>query len=282
MGAFVNLETTKIGFIGFGNMASAMADGWIASDAVLAENMCACAGRFDALKVRCEERGMHALENAEAVVEASDVVIIAVKPYMIERVLGPVAQLLVDKVVLSVAAGWDCESYERVIPGARHLSTVPNTPVAINEGVITCEKASTLTEDDHALVFALLDLLGTPVEVETRLLSVAGTVGGCSPAFIAMVIEALADAAGSHRPGLVDQMGIFIVPEGLHGQLWGNPWYKTVFLFLQKIAVHDGVEACGGACNDAGAAGGSGSHQIAVAQTMLHDFLPKLCPTTLR
>ena len=72
------------------------------------------------------------------------------------------------------------------------------TPVAINEGVIACEKASTLTEADHDLVFALLDLLGTPVEVETRLLSVAGTVGGCSPAFIAMVIEALADAAVKH------------------------------------------------------------------------------------
>ncbi|MFR3451913.1 MAG: pyrroline-5-carboxylate reductase family protein [Collinsella sp.] len=64
--------------------------------------------------------------------------------------------------------------------------------------MIACEKASTLTEADHDLVFALLDLLGTPVEVETRLLSVAGTVGGCSPAFIAMVIEALADAAVKH------------------------------------------------------------------------------------
>ncbi len=174
----MNLDTVKIGFIGFGNMASAMADGWIASGAVLAENMCACAGRFDALKSRCEERGMHAIasgavlaenmcacagrfdalksrceergmhafEDAAAVIEAVDVVIVAVKPYMIERVLGPVAQLLADKVVLSVAAGWDCEAYERVIPGTRHLSTVPNTPVAINEGVIACEKASTLTE----------------------------------------------------------------------------------------------------------------------------------------
>lgn len=194
----MNLDTVKIGFIGFGNMASAMADGWIASGAVLAENMCACAGRYEALVSRCEVRGMRAFEDAAAVIEAVDVVVVAVKPYMIERVLGPVAQLLADKVVLSVAAGWDCEAYERVIPGTRHLSTVPNTPVAINEGVIACEKASTLTDADHELVFALLELLGSPIEVETRLLSVAGTVGGCSPAFVAMVIEALADAAVKH------------------------------------------------------------------------------------
>lgn len=194
----MNLDTVKIGFIGFGNMASAMADGWIASGAVLAENMCACAGRFDALKSRCEERGMHAFEVAVDVVEVSDVVVVAVKPYMIEDVLGPLAARLSGKAVLSVAAGWDCAAYEAVIPGARHLSTVPNTPVAINEGVIACEKTSTLTDEDHDLVFSLLELLGSPIEVETRLLSVAGTVGGCSPAFVAMVIEALADAAVKH------------------------------------------------------------------------------------
>lgn len=194
----MNLDTTKIGFIGFGNMASAMADGWIASGAVPAENMCACAGRYDALVSRCEGRGMRALKSAADVAESSDVVVVAVKPYMIEDVLSPIAGALADKTVLSVAAGWDCEAYERVIPGTRHLSTVPNTPVAINEGVIACEKTSTLTGADHELIFGLLELLGSPIEVETRLLSVAGTVGGCSPAFVAMVIEALADAAVKH------------------------------------------------------------------------------------
>ena len=47
----------KIGFVGFGNMASAMADGWIAAG-VTASDMCACAGRYDALVERCEARGM--------------------------------------------------------------------------------------------------------------------------------------------------------------------------------------------------------------------------------
>ena len=49
----------KIGFVGFGNMASAMADGWIAAG-VAASDMCACAGRYDALVERCEARGMAA------------------------------------------------------------------------------------------------------------------------------------------------------------------------------------------------------------------------------
>ena len=194
----MDARDVRIGFMGFGNMASAMADGWIASGAIAGDRMCACAGRYDALVERCDRRGMRAMRTAAEVAAAADVLVVAVKPYMIEGVLGPIAGALAGKVVLSVAAGWDCAAYERVIPGTRHLSTVPNTPVAINEGVIACEKASTLTDDDRTLLFELLALLGKAVEVETRLLSVAGTVGGCAPAFVAMVIEALGDAAVKH------------------------------------------------------------------------------------
>ena len=194
----MDARDVKIGFIGFGNMASAMADGWIASGAIEPSRMCACAGRYEVLVERCERRGMRAMRTAAEVVKASDVVVVAVKPHMIGGVLDPISVCLKDAIVLSVVAGWDCAAYERVIPGTRHLSTVPNTPVAINEGVIACEKTSTLTEDDHTLLFELLELLGKPIEVETRLLSVAGTVGGCAPAFVAMVIEALGDAAVKH------------------------------------------------------------------------------------
>lgn len=194
----MDARDVRIGFIGFGNMASAMADGWIASGAIAGDRMCACAGRYDALVERCDRHGMRAMRTAAEVAAAADVLVVAVKPYMIEGVLGSIAGALAGKVVLSVAAGWDCAAYERVIPGTRHLSTVPNTPVAINEGVIACEKASTLTDDDRTLLFELLGLLGKAVEVETRLLSVAGTVGGCAPAFVAMVIEALGDAAVKH------------------------------------------------------------------------------------
>lgn len=77
----------KIGFVGFGNMASAMADGWIAAG-VAASDMCACAGHYDALVERCETRGMVACRDAAEVVAASDIVVAAVKPYMIEKVFG--------------------------------------------------------------------------------------------------------------------------------------------------------------------------------------------------
>ena len=166
----------KIGFVGFGNMASAMADGWIAAG-VAAGDMCACAGRYDALVERCETRGMVACRDAAEVVAASDIVVAAVKPYMIEKVFAPLKDALAKKAILSVAWTWDSAKWEQVLPGVAHISTVPNTPVSVG---------------------GLLGKLGTVVELDTSLLFVGGTVGGCAPAFVAMAIEALGDAAVKH------------------------------------------------------------------------------------
>ena len=187
----------KIGFVGFGNMASAMADGWMAAG-VPAADMCACAGRFEALQERCAQRGMTACHDAAEVVAASDIVVAAVKPYLIERVFAPVAEALKGKVILSVAWGWDNARWEQALPGTAHISTVPNTPVSVNEGVIATEKVSTLTEAQRAEVLGLLSKLGQVVELDSSLLFVGGTVGGCAPAFVAMAIEALGDAAVKH------------------------------------------------------------------------------------
>lgn len=194
----MDVHDVKIGFIGFGNMAQAMADGWIASGAVPAGHLYACAGHYDALTARTAARGMQACRDAAELAAAVDVVVVAIKPHLIEEVLVPLAARLQQIPFISVAAGWDCAAYERLLPGTRHLSTIPNTPVSIGEGVIACERTTTLGSEEAALAHDLLGLLGTTVEVETRLLSVAGTVGGCSPAFIAMVIEALGDAAVKH------------------------------------------------------------------------------------
>lgn len=188
-------EDIKIGFIGFGNMASAMAEGWLSAGTVPADNLYACARRYEPLLERTRARGMHACKTARELVEAVDLVVVAIKPYFIEDVLPDLADVLGETPFISVAAGWKSKDYEHIVPGSHHISTVPNTPVAICEGVIACERVHTLTDEEHALVQDLLEALGTVVVVESDLLSISGTIGGCSPAFVAMMIEALGDAA---------------------------------------------------------------------------------------
>ena len=187
----------RIGFIGFGNMASAMADGWIAAG-VDAGRMSACAGHFDALRERCEARGMTACSGAAEVVAASDLLIVAVKPHLIAEVVGPLADELLRQGRALRCLGLGLRQVGGALPGAAHLSCVPNTPVSVNEGVIAVERASTMGAEIRAEVLDLLGKLGLVVELESRLLFVGGTVGGCSPAFVAMGIEALADAAVKH------------------------------------------------------------------------------------
>lgn len=197
MAQFDNLT---VGFIGFGNMAQATAAGLLRADAVPAGSVFACAKRWDKLVAATEPAGMVPCADAREVVQRADVVVVAVKPYLVAEVLAPVADLLADplggKVLVSVAAGMTFERYEEFLPaGVHHLSTIPNTPVSVNEGVWVCEARHSLTNEEFELVKALLGTTGLVEVVDSKLLGIAGTVSGCGPAFVAMVVEALGDAA---------------------------------------------------------------------------------------
>lgn len=189
----------KIGFIGFGNMAQAIAGGFIASGAVMPENIGACAKNWDKLNKNTDSMGCKAFRSATEVVEFADVVFVAVKPYLVEEVLAPLKDSLESKIVVSVAAGWTYERYSRfLLPSTAILCTMPNTPVAVCEGIFACEKVHSLNARQYDDVTALLGNVGLVIEVDTNLLGITGTICGCGPAYTAMFIEALADAAVKH------------------------------------------------------------------------------------
>lgn len=189
----------KIGFIGFGNMAQALADGLIRTGAVAPGDMGACARDGEKLRRNTESRGMRFLKDAAETVDFADWVVVAVKPHQVEAVIEPVRERLVGKTVLSVVAGYTFERYEALLaPGTRHLSTIPNTPVSVGEGVVVCERRHSLGEAGWRSAERLLSHVGLVLPVDTEHLGIAGTICGCGPAFVAMFIEALSDAAVKH------------------------------------------------------------------------------------
>ncbi len=191
-----DVPCTKIGFIGFGNMAQAIVRGLLRAEAVPAGNIYACAKSFDKLRANAAKLGVNACESAEEVVKACEVVFIAVKPYLVDEVCEPIADELASKIVVSVAVNMPFDEYEQVlVPGTHHLSCLPNTPVQVNEGVWVCESTHSLTDEDLALVRPILEATGIVVFVDASLMGVAGAVSGCGPAFVAMFMEALGDAA---------------------------------------------------------------------------------------
>ncbi len=192
----MNTKDMKIGFIGFGNMGSAIAAGLLQSGAAESGKMYACAGHFDKLSARCAELGgIQACRTAGEVADHADLIFIAVKPGKVEEVLSPIAEKFAGKLVVAVTWGFYFDRYEALLPGEAHvLCTIPNTPVAVGKGIFVTENRHSLTEEEYSRVTALLSQVGLVVPVEPKLLGIAGTIAGCGPAYAAMFTEAMADA----------------------------------------------------------------------------------------
>lgn len=189
----------RIGWIGFGNMAQAVAKGWLRSGAVQGADMIASARDTEKLKEVASSLGIQAAGSNEEAARTADLVIVAVKPDKIEQVLPPLREAIQDKPLLSVAAGWNSARFCDLLgEDTRSLSVMPNLPVEVGEGIVLCEKAHTLLPKEHETVLALLSHLGYVDTPEGAEGAAAGVLAGCGPAFASMMIEALADGAVKH------------------------------------------------------------------------------------
>lgn len=199
------MSKLKAGFIGYGNMAQAIATGLVVSGKMTGDQIYGCAADYEKLCTNAAKLGAHPMKSAEEVIGQSDIVVLSVKPNMIEEVVTPIKELLKDKVVVSVAAGCKFDFYENILAaGTHHISTIPNTPVAVAEGIWVCEKKHSLSEEELEAFKDIFGAIGLIEMVDTKNLSIAGTLSGCTPAFTAMYMEALADAGVKHgltRPG---------------------------------------------------------------------------------
>lgn len=194
----LHMNTVKIGFIGYGNMAGAAAKGLMRSGAVNPSQIYACTKDFEKLCKKAEKEGIHACRSAEELCKNCDVVFIGVKPYMVEEVMSPLKDELADKIVISLAANTYCSSLSSIMPKAHAVATAPNTPVSVCEGIFICEEENTLTEEERDFVTALLSNVGTVLFMDRQHMGIGGVIAGCTPAFTAMYMEALGDAGCKH------------------------------------------------------------------------------------
>lgn len=189
----------KLGFIGFGNMAQALAEGLVYKNAIKAEQIYACANNWNKLCSNTTTKGFIPCRDSNELVENVDMVVIAVKPNLVEKVITPIKEKLVGKIVISVVVNYTFDQYEKILASnTHHLSTLPNTPVSVGEGIIVCENKSSLTPEEMESFVNLFSKIALIENVETKNLGIAGTISGCGPAFASMFIEALSDAAVMH------------------------------------------------------------------------------------
>ena len=109
--------------------------------------------------------------------------------------MAPLKELLKGKMVVSVAAGFTFARYQQLLDeSTHHISTIPNTPIAVGEGIMICEQTHSLDEQQWQTFCELFSPIALIELVDSAHLSAAGTLGGCTPAFTAMYLEALSDA----------------------------------------------------------------------------------------
>ncbi|MGN0084987.1 MAG: pyrroline-5-carboxylate reductase [Atopobiaceae bacterium] len=186
----------SLGFIGMGNMAQALAQGFIASGALKGERVFAYAPHQEKLRANAERIGFQAVASLTELAAAADTLVMVCKPYQIESVVTELGDALSGKALVSIAAGWDFARYESVLPSdTRFQFVMPNTPAMVREGVLLFEEKTSLEPAERKALMDLFATVGVVEEVPSALMAAAGTVTGCGPAFVDLMIEAYADAA---------------------------------------------------------------------------------------
>lgn len=185
-----------IGFLGGGNMAEALIRGLLHGAEMPAERVVASGPRQDRLDVLHERYGIAVTTNNGELVSQSDVVVLAVKPQIMDRVLLEVGQKIgTDALVISVAAGVSTDTIEsRLSPGARVIRSMPNTPALVRAGATAIAAGSHATDDDLVLAKFIFDAVGITVTLEESQLDAVTGLSGSGPAYIFLILEALADA----------------------------------------------------------------------------------------
>lgn len=206
----------KVGIIGLGQMGQAIARGLVTSGGVKPSDIVATRRNYDLLRETCEELGIGIGDDNRLLVEQSDVIIFAVKPYQIFPLIEVIGvKTFEDKSVLSIAAGVSRKELQDVLPkSCAVMVMIPNTPIMINEGVFTVEYQTVLSEREEIMV-DLMRPLGSIYFLPESTIGIAGTIAGCGPAFAAMILEALGDAGVKY--GLSRDMAYELAAEMLRG-----------------------------------------------------------------
>lgn len=195
----------KLGFIGTGNMASAIMGGVIKNQIVAPEEIIG-ADLFAPGRERVQKQfGINVTASNKEVVEQAEVIILSVKPQFYANVISEIKDDIKDEqIIITIAPGktlsWLSEQFGKAVKIVR---TMPNTPAMVGEGMTAACPNEHMTEEGIARVKTILESFSRVEIVPEKLMDVVTAVSGSSPAYVYMFIEAMADAAvsgGMPRP----------------------------------------------------------------------------------
>ncbi len=175
-------------------MASALVNGVVQSGAVPASQIVASDHVNEAAQRLGAEAGIRILTGNSEVCIAADIIVLCVKPNDALAVLQEMADELIGKLVISIVAGLPIAALQKAAgPGARIIRVMPNTPALVHKGASAFALGPGATEQDAGAAQTLFGSVGTASQMKEELLDVVTGLSGSGPAYIYLVIEALAD-----------------------------------------------------------------------------------------
>jgi pyrroline-5-carboxylate reductase len=211
------MESRKIAMLGAGNMAGALIRGMIASSTVTPEQIRASDIRKERLEELATEHGIETSTDNVALVKWANVVVLAVKPQVIDRVLGEVgSHIEPGTLVVSIAAGVPIGALEsRLNSGVSVIRAMPNTPAIVLSGATGIAPGAHATDDDVQTARTLFDAVGRTVVLDESLIDAVTGLSGSGPAYVMLMIEALAD--GGVKVGLHRDTALLLAAQTVYG-----------------------------------------------------------------
>lgn len=194
------LKNKKLGFLGAGNMAEAIIKGLLSASFIEAKNILAAdvvSARRDFLQ---REYKIRVTADNREVVEKSDILLLAVKPQMVKKVLNEIHDLMTKKkLFISIAAGITINVMEKILNGGQDkkiavVRTMPNTPALVQEAATAISSGLHATKEEMRIAHRIFEAVGKTVDVDEDQLDAVTGLSGSGPAYIFMIIEALSDA----------------------------------------------------------------------------------------
>jgi pyrroline-5-carboxylate reductase len=206
-----------LGFVGGGNMAAALVKGLLHSQVVPPSSIVVSDVKEERLALFRERYGVRTTTDNHELVRESDVVVLAVKPQVIDKVLGAIGgDVRPAQLVISVAAGVPVAAMEARLPdGAHVVRSMPNTPATVDAGATAIAPGTHATEEDLEVARQLFAAVGRVVALDETLLDAVTGLSGSGPAYVMLMIEALAD--GGVKVGLHRDTALLLAAQTVYG-----------------------------------------------------------------
>lgn len=211
------MQDRNVGFLGAGNMAGALIKALLQAHATPPDRILASDVRDDRLEQIRRDYGVGITADNAEVVRFADVLVLAVKPQVIDKVLPTIAtNLRKETVVISILAGVRLAALEaRLPPGARLVRTMPNTPAMVLAGATAIAAGTYASKDDMQTARDLFNTVGRTVTLDESLLDAVTGLSGSGPAYVMLMIEALAD--GGVKVGLHRETALLLAAQTVFG-----------------------------------------------------------------